>query len=34
MKKKNMILFITILIMGLIWGFVYWFLIAPVIDLG
>lgn len=34
MKKRNLIIFIIILAMGLVWGVVYWYLIAPYMDVG
>lgn len=32
MRKKNMILFVSILVIALIWGAIYWYAVAPVID--
>lgn len=32
MKKKNLILFLAIIVMALIWGVVYWYLVVPIID--
>lgn len=34
MRKRNIIIFIAILAMGLVWGVVYWYLIAPHLDVG
>lgn len=32
MRKKNLILFLAILVIGLIWGAAYWYFVVPVID--
>ncbi len=32
MRKKNLFLFLAILVIALIWGAVYWYFVVPVID--
>ncbi len=32
MKKKNLYLFLGIIVIALIWGVVYWYFVVPVID--
>ncbi|VDG97833.1 Uncharacterised protein [Lysinibacillus sphaericus] len=32
MKKRNLLLFLGIVIMALVWGAVYWYLVVPIID--
>lgn len=32
MKKKNIILFASIVAVAIIWGVIYWYLVVPVID--
>ncbi len=31
-KKRNIILFVSIAVVALIWGAVYWYYVMPVID--
>ncbi|MBE1554073.1 YdgA family protein [Sporosarcina limicola] len=32
MKKRNILLFVFIVLAAIMWGAVYWYFIAPVID--
>lgn len=32
MRKRNLLLFTGIVIMTLVWGAVYWYLVVPIID--
>ncbi|MCM3756827.1 YdgA family protein [Sporosarcina aquimarina] len=32
MKKRNLLLFLGIVIIALVWGAVYWYFVVPVID--
>lgn len=32
MKKKNIILFVSIVAMAIVWGVIYWYFVVPVID--
>jgi hypothetical protein len=32
MKRRNLLLFIGILVAAVIWGAVYWFFVVPIID--
>ncbi len=32
MKKRNLLLFLGIVVMALVWGAVYWYFVVPIID--
>lgn len=32
MKKRNLILFLAIVIGALVWGAIYWYFVVPIID--
>lgn len=32
MKKRNLLLFFGIVVMALVWGAVYWYVVVPIID--
>lgn len=34
MRKRNVILFLSIVAMGITWGVVYWIFIAPYANIG
>lgn len=32
MKKRNLLLFLGIVVMALVWGAVYWYFVVPIIE--
>lgn len=34
MRKRNILLFVLIIVLAMIWGAVYWYFIAPFADIG
>ena len=32
MRKRNMLLFLGIVVISVVWGAVYWYYVVPVID--